>query len=161
MELNKSSRHSKITGDFGESIILYWLSKYGFECALVDHTGIDIIARNPHTNEIMGISVKSRSRDIGRETDYINIPNENFDKAEAACQAFGCVPYLAIVVDAGDTIYSFLLSMQYALKLFQKGKLAAGWKMTPKYVEQYLNDPQIVSFIFKTKTKNWWNEKKK
>ena len=45
MKLNKCSRHSKIAGDFGETLILYWLSKYGFECALVDHTGIDIIAR--------------------------------------------------------------------------------------------------------------------
>jgi hypothetical protein len=44
MKINKSSGHAKITGDFGESLILYWLSKYGFECALVDHTGIDIIA---------------------------------------------------------------------------------------------------------------------
>jgi len=67
MEVIKSSRHSKIRGDFAESLILYWLSKYGFECALVDHTGIDIIARNPHTNEVMGISVKSRSRNIGKE----------------------------------------------------------------------------------------------
>ncbi len=39
MELSKSSRHSKITGDFAEHLVLYWLSKYGFECAKVDHTG--------------------------------------------------------------------------------------------------------------------------
>ena len=63
MEINKSSRHSKITGNFAESLVLYWLSKYGFECALVDHTGLDVIARNSHTNELMGISVKP-----GRET---------------------------------------------------------------------------------------------
>ncbi len=31
----------------GEPLVLYWLSKYGLECALVDHTGIDIIVRNP------------------------------------------------------------------------------------------------------------------
>jgi hypothetical protein len=62
MKIQKSSRHSKITGDFAESLILYWLSKYGFESAKVDHTGIDLIARNTVTNEVMGISVKSRSR---------------------------------------------------------------------------------------------------
>jgi Holliday junction resolvase-like predicted endonuclease len=65
MELSKSSRHSKITGDFAEAPVLYWLSKYGFECAKVDHTGIDLIARNPNSNELMGISVKSRSRNTG------------------------------------------------------------------------------------------------
>ena len=93
MKINKSTRHAKITGDFGEAFVLYWLSKYGFECALVDHTGIDIIARNPHTQEVMGISVKSRSRNEGTENDSISIPNDNFAKAEAACAAFGCVPY--------------------------------------------------------------------
>ena len=56
MKINKSTRHAKITGDFGEAVVLYWLSKYGFECAPVDHTGIDIIARNLHTNEVMGIA---------------------------------------------------------------------------------------------------------
>jgi len=44
MDITKSSRHSKIAGDFGETLVLYWLSKYGFECASVDHTGIDLIA---------------------------------------------------------------------------------------------------------------------
>jgi hypothetical protein len=55
--IHKSSRHSKITGDFAENLILYWLSKYGFECAKVDHTGIDLLARNPVNDELMGISV--------------------------------------------------------------------------------------------------------
>ena len=58
----KSTRHSKIAGNFGEALLLYWLSKHGFECATLDHTGIDLIARNPHNDEVMGISVKSRTR---------------------------------------------------------------------------------------------------
>jgi hypothetical protein len=66
-EINKSSRHPKITGDFAESIVLYWLSKHGFECARVDHTGIDLIAKNTIRNELMGISVKGRSRYLGTE----------------------------------------------------------------------------------------------
>jgi hypothetical protein len=43
MKINKSTRHAKIAGDFGETIILCWLSKFGFECAPVDHTSIDIM----------------------------------------------------------------------------------------------------------------------
>src|SRR5262249_20687715 len=57
----KSSRHSKIAGDFAEALVLYWLSKYGYECARVDHTGIDLIAREPD-GPVMGISVKCRDR---------------------------------------------------------------------------------------------------
>ena len=43
MRISKSSWHSKITGDLGEALVLYWLSKHGFECARVDHTGNDAV----------------------------------------------------------------------------------------------------------------------
>jgi len=154
--IRKSSRHSKITGDFAEGLILYWLSKYGFECARVDHTGIDIIARNPHTKEVMGISVKSRSRTQGAEKAYVTIPNDNFSKAETACRAFGCKPYFAIVVDAGNTIRAFIVSQEHLLRLFPKRKLASGWKMSPGYLKRYAEDPQIITFEFRTKITKWW-----
>lgn len=156
MKIKKSSRHSKITGNFCENIILYWLSKYGFECANVDHTGIDIIARNPHTDEVMGISVKGRSRNEGKEGSYISIPNDNFDKIEKACKAFNCVPYFAIVVDEKDKIYSFILSMKHLLKLFPKGDRVCAWKMIEKYIEKYQKDKNIMIFEFNYKIRNWW-----
>jgi len=156
MKPNKSSRHSKITGNFSESIVLYWLSKYGFECANVDHTGIDLIARNPHTNEVMGISVKGRSRNEGKEGTYVSIPNDNFDKIEKACNAFNCAPYFAIVVDEKDRITVFLLSMKHLLKIFPKGKRVCGWKMTKKHIEKYYEDNKIMIFSMDCKTHNWW-----
>jgi len=156
MKINKSSRHSKITGDFAESLILYWLSKYGFECARVDHTGIDIIARNPRSKELMGISVKSRSRSKGGEQESLTVDNSNFGKAKAACEAFGCVPYFAIVVDAGNTMRGFILPMAHYLNLFPKGKISSSWKMGKKYLEQYSKDPQIKTFVFTTETTHWW-----
>lgn len=156
MKISKSSRHQKITGDFGEALTLYWLSKYGFECALVDHTGIDIIARNPHTKEIMGISVKSRTRTEGKEQEYVTLPNSHLEKVETACKAFGCVPYFAVVVDAGDTIRGFLTPMSHLLQIFPQGKTTSGWKMKPAYLKQYDQDPEVKTFEFKTKTTHWW-----
>ncbi|MDQ0885931.1 Holliday junction resolvase-like predicted endonuclease [Paenibacillus sp. V4I9] len=70
-EVTKSSRHSN--GNFAENLILYWLSKHGFESALVDHVGIDIIARNPNNDEVMGISVKMRSRKTGEKKEHQGI----------------------------------------------------------------------------------------
>jgi len=157
MKISKSTRHAKITGDFGETVVLYWLSKYGFECAAVDHTGIDIIARNPHTKEVMGISVKSRSRSEGAEDEYVSIPNDNFDKAKAACAAFGCVPYFAIVVDAGNVIQGFIVPMKRLLAIFPKRKNGSGWKMTERYLKQYKVMPDIKTFEFRTKTTKWWS----
>jgi Holliday junction resolvase-like predicted endonuclease len=159
MKITKSTRHSKIAGNFGETIVLYWLSKYGFECALVDHTGIDIIARNPHTKEVMGISVKSRTRSKGGEGESVTIPNKNLNKANAACKAFGCTPYFAIVVDAGDTIRVYISSMKHLLKIHPQGKRSSEWKMSRAYINKYSKDKQIERFAFKTETTNWRSSK--
>jgi len=156
MKVIKSSRHSKITGDFAERLVLYWLSKYGFECATLDHTGIDLIARNSYTGEIMGISVKSRCRNTGKEGQYLSIPKDNIDKATEACKAFGCIPYFAFVVDEGDEIKMFILSMKHLLELFPIGQRVVGWKMTSKHIQSYLKDPNIQSVIFKHNTLKWW-----
>jgi Holliday junction resolvase-like predicted endonuclease len=156
LEISKSTRHSKITGTFGEELLLYWLSKHGFECASVDHTGIDLIARNPHTAERMGISVKSRSRTLGTEEDYISIPRDNFDKVQRACDAFGCVPYFGIVADAADVIRVFVLSMAHLLQLFPCGERISAWKMTKQHLDRYYADPEIIIFELTTRTHNWW-----
>ena len=158
MKINKGPMHAKITGDFGEALVLYWLSKYGFECASFDHTGIDIIARNRLTKEVIGVSVKSRSRNEGSEDDSISIPNDNFAKAEVVCAAFGWVPYFAIVVDAGDTLRVFILPMGHLLAMFPKGKTTAEWKMTKPYIEKYAVDPLIQTFEFHTETIKWWSQ---
>lgn len=156
LDILKSSRHSKITGSFGESLVLYWLSKHGFECAQVDHTGIDLIARNPHSGELLGISVKSRSRSTGTEGTSVNISNDNFAKAEAACQAFGCVPYFAILVDAGQVIAAYLLPMSRLLEIYPMGKRVSSWSMRPKAIAAYEADPKILRFSFATNTGRWW-----
>ena len=156
MQITKSSRHSKITGDFGERLILYWLSKYGFECAFVDHVGLDIIARNPHTEEVMGISVKSRSRNDGKEGEHLNIRNDGVAKLEEACRAFNCVPYFAIVIDGANAITVFILSKAHLVKLYPPGKVVMAWKMSKAYLDRYDADPEIKSFRFTTKTSKWW-----
>ena len=156
MEIAKSSRHSRITGDFGEVLVLYWLSKHGFECARVDHTGIDLIARNPQGNELMGISVKSRSRNLGTGKTYVRIAKDNLEKAKAAGRAFGCIPYFAIVVDADDLIRVFILSLKHLVKLFPPTRTSVGWKMTPGHIAKYYSDPHIRIFEMRTDTARWW-----
>jgi hypothetical protein len=156
MKLNKSTRHAKITGDFGEALVLYWLSKYGFECANVDHTGIDLIAQNTRTKERMGISVKSRCRPAGKEDEYLRIPSDDFDKAKVACVAFGCVPYFAMVIDADRLIQGFITSMEHLLQLYPRTASGVGWKMTDTYLRQYAEDPDIFAFEMGTETRRWW-----
>lgn len=158
MKIQKSTRHSKITGDFAENLILYWLSKYGFECANVDHTGIDLLARNPVTKELMGVSVKSRSRNEGKEGQYLSIPNDNFEKIENACKTFNCVPYFALVIDEETTIKVYILSEAKLLQYFDKKQRAVGWKMSKSWIEKYNSDDQIIKIYFDYQTHDWWRK---
>ena len=130
MNVAKSTRHSEITGDFAESLVPYRLTKYGFECAKVDHTGIDLIARNPHTNKSAGVSVKSRPRVAGRELTSVSIPGDNFEKATAASAAFGCNPYFAIGVDASNIIQGLILPIPHLLKLCPRTRLGSHWSIS-------------------------------
>ncbi|MGD0383180.1 MAG: hypothetical protein ABSA77_06665 [Thermoguttaceae bacterium] len=156
MNILKSSRHSKMTGDFAESLVLYWLSKYGFECARVDHTGIDLIARNSKSDELMGISVKSRCRISGKETEMLNIPADNFRKIESACNAFSCKPYFAIVIDAADLVRGFILPMSRLRELCPPTERNSYWKMSKSHLAHYAKDQEIKTFELKTQTNRWW-----
>ena len=154
--MEKSSRHSKITGDFGEALVLYWLSRSGFECARVDHTGIDLIAKRPRSDERLGISVKTRSRLPGKETASVNIGRPaDFAKVDTACAAFQCVPYFAVVVDAAQLVSVFLVSKSYLQVLYPDRPGLVAWSMAPAWVKRYSADPQIRSLEFSTSSGSW------
>ena len=152
----KSSRHSKITGNFGEALILYWLSKSGFECALVDHTGIDIIARSPTSKEVLGISVKSRSRNLGTEGTHLAVKKSDLEKARQACVSFGCKPYYAFVVDTNDRVRCYLLSLRHLLKIYPGGPKVLAWQMSAPRVKRYAMDPNIRHFELLSAPSHWW-----
>jgi len=154
--ISKSSRHSKITGDFGEALVLYWLSKHGFECARVDHTGLDLIARNPQTRELMGLSVKSRSRKKGTERSNVRIDLDDLRKVKAASKSFGCSPHFAIVVDAADIIRVFILPLSRLLKLFPRRSSSIARGMTQRHLDSYYRDSDIKVFELRTETRRWW-----
>lgn len=73
MKIDKGTRHTKILGDFGESLLSNWLSRSGFEVVFVDHTGIDLIAYHRSTGQRFGITVKSRVRESGKDYEPVNI----------------------------------------------------------------------------------------
>jgi hypothetical protein len=152
----KSSRHSHITGNFAEYLVLYWLSRGAFECARVDHTGIDLVARNPLNKELMGISVKSRSRYRGTERTSLNIPTEEFSKVAAACEAFGCEPYFAIVVDGGGWLRLYLTAMSHLLEIPKPGKNNVYWSMNKYQIERYRSDSRIKSVELNVSSLIWW-----
>jgi Holliday junction resolvase-like predicted endonuclease len=161
IDADRSSNHAKITGNFGERLVLYWLSKHGFECAYVDHVGIDIIANNPDTRELMGISVKSRSKarsTIVNET--VNIPNTHFGKIEKACRDFRCAPYIAVVVDkerskSDPSIFTYIVPLKIFRALSHSNEHTTYWSMTPKKMKTYESNRNIRWFKFVITKGNW------
>ena len=150
MEITKSSRHQKIIGNFGEALVCNWLSRSGFEVTVVDHTGIDVVAYNPKTGQRLGISVKSRTRQKGKETSSINLLSyqkgrDDRQKVLKACEAFACTPWIAIYVEQSQTADLFLLSLEhYDHKYRGKiGRAIDDWKMGDKYKKMYENDSNI------------------
>jgi len=84
----------------------------------------------------MGISVKTRTRVKGTERESVTIHSGDFTKMDAACEAFGCIPYFAIVVDAEDTIRVFITSKLNFSKLAPKKKHSY-WKMHTSALANY------------------------
>jgi len=155
----KSTRHSKIIGDFGELKICNWLSRSGFEIARVDHTGIDIVAYNKKTGKRLGITVKSRTRCEGSECESVNLlSNREKDrmKVEEACKAFACEPWIGIYVETADFADIYLMSLShYDNGYRKKDKILDDWKMTEKYKQLYNSDEQIKHLHIKFELKHW------
>jgi Holliday junction resolvase len=154
MEVKKSPRHSKIAGDFFEHLIMYLLSKNGFECIHVDYIGIDVIAKNPHTKKVMGISVKGRTRTGEQTKDRVKISNGNFDKMKTACETFNCRPYLAIIVDAEKSITGVITSLDNIEKKYPPTKSNLNWNMNS--IDTYRSDDNCKVFEFNEGIHKWW-----
>jgi len=147
-EINKSTRHAKIIGEFGEYLVCNWLSRSGFEVTIVDHTGIDVLAYNSQTKKRLGISVKSRTRLKGTETDAVNIfshRKKDRQKVLDACKAFAAEPWIAIYVESTSCADLFLLSLEhYDNKYRSNGKRAIDvWKMGQKDRKRYEDDTSV------------------
>ena len=156
--MEKSTRHSKIAGDFAEALVLYWLSKSGYECACIDHTGIDLIACSKDGSKRMGISVKARSRYDGTEEECVNLPPDGFKKAREACKSFGCTPFYAILVDSAHGIRCFLLPLDHLERIATgNNDKMRYWQMRKRSLDDYSVDAKILSFELQATNRVWHN----
>jgi hypothetical protein len=163
MNVVKSSRHQGIIGKFGEMIICNWLSRSGFEVTVVDHTGIDIVAYDPKTKRRLGITVKSRTRNVGKEATHVNLLSYQKGKDDrqrvlAACQAFACEPWIAVYVETADSADAYMTSLaHYDATYRSKGARALdAWKMGEKHQAVYARDPNVKHVHIRFEATNWW-----
>lgn len=162
LEIEKGSRHSKIIGAFGETFLCNWLSRSGFEVSILDHTGLDLVAYNPRTGRRLGITVKSRTRHAGKETDSVNVffnrkqPSDR-DKLLAACKAFACDPWVSIYVETGRRADLYLMSLEHFDRVYCPNKSCAvdAWKMGEKQKREYDMDKDVQHICVEFKALNW------
>lgn len=160
--MQKSERHSKITGDIGESLILYFLSKSNYEPAFVDYTGIDIIAYEKTDNERIGVSVKSRSRTMQRPIDGLKVEGSDYQKIIDSCEYFGAKAYICFVIDVpstekSGTIHLFLMPIITLLNYHSKFKYGESFtfSISPSNIEKYNRDLSIKKLKFDYTSQDW------
>jgi len=167
MEITKGSRHQKIIGDFGESILCNWLSRSGFEVAIVDHTGLDIIAYDPKSGRRLGITVKSRTRPRGKEKTTVNIfsnraKDDDRGKLLNACRAFNCEPWIGVYVETTDHGDLYLLSLKCYDEKYRgrADRVCDTWKMRPQNKATYEQDPKVrhIRLDVSSFSWHWWNQ---
>lgn len=162
IEIEKSSRHQKIIGNMGEQLVCNWLSRSGFEVAVIDHTGIDIIAYDPRSKQRIGITVKSRTRNL-RETESVNVFNNrknDREKVQDVCKAFGCEAWIAVYVETKNFADLFMTSLtNYDAKYRTvEGKSIDDWKMGPKWTNAYDLDMEVMHLHLRFEAVNWFKQ---
>lgn len=162
MDIVKSGRHAKVIGEFGEAFLSNWLSRSGFEVTTIDHIGLDIIAYHPPTQRRLGITVKSRTRDAGKEAESVNVfsyQKEPSDRAKLleACEAFACKPWLAVYVETSKSADLYLTSLEHYDQTYRLNKSRAidTWRMGSEYRRTYDADPDVRHVCVTFTETNW------
>ncbi|KAA9007277.1 hypothetical protein F4V43_01975 [Paenibacillus spiritus] len=156
----KSARHSKVTGDYGEYLVLYYLSREGFSVAHVDQIGLDIVGRNNATNELIGISVKTRS---GKQPSFLVSKDLEKEKKniEYASNIFGCKPYYAFVMDYIDErnnqkMIIYIVKAERVYSSQKSDTLGLSWSMSKKKMKEYRIDSSIIKIEINHEIINWF-----
>ena len=109
---------------------------------------MDLIAYEPKTKRRLGITVKSRTRDSGKETASVNIfknKHQDREKLKQACKTFGCDPWIAVYVECESDAELHLISLDhYDSKYRSKKKCVVdAWSMSQKSKTEYDLDPRV------------------
>lgn len=155
MRSMKSQRHSAISGRFGENLVLYLLSKSGFECAFVDYVGIDILATNKLTTKKIGVSVKFKTIPENKPSQGILV--KDIEKANFGAKVFDSEPYMAIVLDEQSHIYIFLFPTRIVDEITTSSKTKKRLNLRPNiYKDLYRKHQEVYFLKYKLDDSSWF-----
>lgn len=158
MAIEKSSRHSKIVGQFGESLVANLLSRSGFEVIFADHVGFDLIAFRTDVGRL-GISVKSRTRGTqSSEQVSVNLFDVADVKLEKSCYDFGLIPWIAVYVETESSGDLYLTSLANYKGGHSGGKKMLVWNMKQQHQDAYAQDQGVMHFQTTFAENNWFGK---
>lgn len=136
--MDPSSRASQQTGDFGEDLVTYILIRHGYEVAVVDHVGADLIAQKG--SKRYAVSVKARRyAPKSRENRALVIKTADLDLLKKFARRFDLRTLVAEVhcVHAENTIHVFMMTPACVRREFTKTKAGFRWSIkTPAQVSE-------------------------
>ncbi len=101
MSMTVQSRARKLLGDFGEGLVTYALIRKGYEVAMVDHVGADLIVEKGGLR--FAVSVKTRQFKSGSvESRGVVAEELHLKKLDHFSEQFGMVSLFALVVCIAD-----------------------------------------------------------
>jgi hypothetical protein len=85
----------------------------------------------------------------------LNLYKRDFPKLEAACEAFGCIPYVGLVFDSSDYLRVYVLPLAHLRNLVPGGAKVTAWPMSPSKIADYAGDPAIMSIEWRRVASRW------
>ncbi len=161
-KIDKSSTHSDVTGKLGEYLVLYFLSKYGFEIIHANQVGIDVIASKDSTG-VIGIGVVMASKLEGNESEGRTLKGSLYNKIVNTCEKFNCEPWIAIVFDIpGNESGSIKIVLMKLEKFvtkdfypyFKEGK-DINVRSSEKNLERLRSDPDVFNISMNYDKSKW------
>jgi len=135
------SRSPKLLGDFGEGLVSYALIRKGFEIAIVDHVGADLIAEK--NGKRFAVSVKTRLFKPGsKESLSFVVEREHIEKLNHFAKQWDMVPLFALVLCLSDERTIHLLVIRSAdLSKLHEAKHGFSFRFSKSARQKLLQQP--------------------
>jgi len=138
------SRAAKQIGDFGEALVNYDFIRKGYEVAVVDHVGADLICSKDEKR--YAISVKTRCfKKESKESRMYNIESAHLDKLRYFSDSFGLESLFSLLVCISDDkkLILFTVKVVDIESCFRKTKAGYSFKFSDKHLVSLKNNPKI------------------
>jgi len=138
------SRAAKQLGDFGEGLVTYALICKGYEVALVDHVGADLIAEKNGIRFAVSVQTR-RFKPAVKESRVYTVEEPHLRKLDYFARQFAMTPLFAFVACMADdkAIHLFLARVDDIRKHLPKGKHGYSIRFGKTRLQKLIDNPYI------------------